>query len=257
MLPSMQPFNTPHSFPSRQKTLVTATKQCSCHCTRAWMLAKRRRLWSIMRSLFWQIRGKVLLSWCLPLSCLRKNYPCGWKTKSTELCLPVLVEKCPQLKSLQSTIRWDHRSETCLPTENTLSLLQSDKQCSTLLDVCCGFYTLLITCSGKTVKWEKTARLSESDSGEKRSFSPWGRMSVWQTVCTPKRGYPGCDSAPWSGLSCPSAALQSLEGQKKNRSTQRGLNPGTVFRPQSSIWLFELNWLLSRMSLKSVHILMK
>lgn len=54
-----------------------------------------------------------------------------------------------QLKSLQSTIRWNHRSETCLPTENTLSLLQSDKQRSTLLGVCCGFYTLLVTCSGK------------------------------------------------------------------------------------------------------------
>ena len=40
---------------------------------------------------------------------------------------------------------------------------------------------------------------------------------MWQTVCTPKRGCPGCDSAPWSDLSCLSAARQSLKGQKENR----------------------------------------
>ena len=39
---------------------------------------------------------------------------------------------------------------------------------------------------------------------------------MWQTVCTPKRGCPGCDSAPWSDLSCLSAARQSLKGQKEN-----------------------------------------
>lgn len=100
-----------------------------------------------------------------------------------------MEKRPPQLKSLQSTIRWDHRSETCLPTENTLSLLQSDKQCSTLLDVCCGFYTLLVICSEKKVKWEK-AHQSESDNGGKKVFLTLGK-NVRVTNCLySKKGIP-------------------------------------------------------------------
>lgn len=96
---------------------------------------------------------------------------------------------------------------------------------------------------------------SKSDSEGKIVFLTLGK-NVRVTNCLySKKGM------PWLRFSSLVRSVMSVcssakPGRTKNRNTQKGLNPGTVFRPQSSFWLFKLNLLLSKMSLKSVHMLM-
>lgn len=97
MFPSMQPFSTPptHFLHDRkQRPTSTATKQRGCHCTRACILAQQRGCVSWVRSVFWEIRGKVSLSRCPPLSCLLENL-CLWLEDKAHWVVSVSVEKQP------------------------------------------------------------------------------------------------------------------------------------------------------------------
>lgn len=91
-----------------------------------WKTVWGRGSW--VKSVFWEIRGKVSLSQRLPLFCLLER-PCLWLEDKAcwVLCLYWWKNSHPQTDP-HSTLGVDSISEKCLPIENALTVLQGAKQ---------------------------------------------------------------------------------------------------------------------------------